>query len=130
MDIDSISFWRSLPDVLQAISEAAFISLDLEMTGIRTTNRPYDEKPSLQEAYEEAKEAAETFQVLQLGLTCFGYDETSSKYLSRLFNGTGPRKGARDEYMLIMLPKRPTSASRSTSTSPRCLWVQMVLIMP
>lgn len=80
MDIDCESFWHKLPAVLQAISEATFVSIDLEMTGVTIKKSGSNEKLSLSEAYQEAKEVADTFQILQVGLTCASYDEASSTF--------------------------------------------------
>lgn len=77
MEIDGHDFRYQLLHVLKHISNATFVSFDLEMSGINTRrgDRSHDVgKPTLQQQYEEMKEAAETFQVLQLGITCVEED--------------------------------------------------------
>ncbi|KAB8289811.1 hypothetical protein EYC80_010444 [Monilinia laxa] len=86
--------WRQLLlPILKDISNATFVSFDLEMSGITTrpkhTNqeRTHDiGKPSLQQQYEEVKDAAETFQVLQLGITCVEEERDKEYYLAKPYN--------------------------------------------
>ena len=78
MDVEWSNFRAQLPSVLRAISQSRFVALDLELSGIpsRQPKKPRDPsrdeggKQTLQERYEETKDAAERFQILQLGLTC------------------------------------------------------------
>lgn len=80
MDVTRHSFHNQLPALFAAIADAHFVAIDLELSGIpgKQINKPRvdggygDGKPSLQQRYEETKKAAETYQVLQLGLTCVG----------------------------------------------------------
>lgn len=77
MEVDNYNWKQLLLPILKDISNATFVAFDLEMSGITTRpkftsqERTHDMgKPSLQQQYEEVKDAAETFQVLQLGFTC------------------------------------------------------------
>ncbi|KAL9097483.1 MAG: hypothetical protein Q9165_000379 [Trypethelium subeluteriae] len=71
MDINATSFSGKLLDILSAISESQFVAFDLELSGIPTNRRkPNSAKQTLQERYEEIKQAAERYQILQVGLTC------------------------------------------------------------
>lgn len=80
MDITASSFQRQLPSILDAVAEAHFVTIDLELSGIpghqgnksRAADGGSNGKPSLQQRYEENKTAAEKYQVLQLGITCVG----------------------------------------------------------
>lgn len=81
MDVDGAHFRKQLLAVLKNISDATFITFDLEMSGITTRPkhssgyRTHDVgKPTLQQQYEEMKSAAETFQILQMGITCVEED--------------------------------------------------------
>jgi poly(A)-specific ribonuclease len=79
MDVDLIHFWPQLLPILRTISKASFVTIDLEMSGISTRERDRSsarssDKPSLQQQYEETKEGAETYQVLQIGITCVEED--------------------------------------------------------
>ena len=86
MDIDRVSFWPRLPSILRAISEAQFISVDLEMSGIAVGRAKSIPNPSLQQIYEDAKVAAETFNILQFGLTCISWNPEKEAYLTKTFN--------------------------------------------
>lgn len=81
MDVDQVHFIPQLLSILKAISAATFVTFDVEMSGISTKQRhgPNDRsrmlgKPTLQEQYEETKDAAETYSILQIGITCVEED--------------------------------------------------------
>lgn len=73
MDIDNKNFKKKLYGILENIADATFVSFDLEMSGINKraygTQDHSDGKPDLQTLYEQTKHAAETYQVLQFGMT-------------------------------------------------------------
>lgn len=69
MDIDRANLWQKLPSTLKAISEAQFIPVNLEMSGILLGKAGPRTSPSLQQIYGDAKVAAETFTIMQFGLT-------------------------------------------------------------
>ncbi len=83
MDINIHNIHSRLPSLLRAVSNAHFIAIDLELSGIPShqINKPRavkdyaSGKATLQERYEETKKAAETYQVLQLGITCVEEDK-------------------------------------------------------
>jgi poly(A)-specific ribonuclease len=90
MDIDYVHFWPQLLPILKAISEASFVTFDLEMSGISTRERDRSsarssDKPSLQQQYEETKEGAETYQVLQIGITCVEEDRERGIFSAKYF---------------------------------------------
>ncbi|KAL9079827.1 MAG: hypothetical protein Q9157_001336 [Trypethelium eluteriae] len=71
MDINATSFPGKLLDILTTISESRFVAFDLELSGVPSNQRkPNSAKQTLQERYEETKQAAERYQILQVGLTC------------------------------------------------------------
>lgn len=77
MDVTRQNFHAHLPMLLESISNAAFIAIDLELSGISTRSknlarggRARAEAWSLQERYQDVKLAAEKYQVLQVGFTC------------------------------------------------------------
>jgi poly(A)-specific ribonuclease len=80
MEVDQGHFRKQLFAILKHISTAAFVTFDLEMSGIHkratfgTGDISRDGRPTLQQMYEETKEAAETFQILQVGITCVEED--------------------------------------------------------
>ncbi|KAL8990477.1 MAG: hypothetical protein Q9177_000871 [Variospora cf. flavescens] len=94
MDITRHTFPNQLPYLIAAIADAHFVGIDLELSGIpgKQTNRPNprgnytDGLPSLQQRYEETKEAAERYQVLQLGITCVGENRDRGVYVVRPYN--------------------------------------------
>ncbi|KAF7857284.1 hypothetical protein EAF04_009525 [Stromatinia cepivora] len=93
MEVDKDNWRRLLLPILKDISNATFVSFDLEMSGITTRpkhsnqERTHDVgKPSLQQQYEEVKDAAEAFQVLQIGITCVEEDRDKEYYLAKPYN--------------------------------------------
>ncbi|CZR66890.1 related to poly(A)-specific ribonuclease [Phialocephala subalpina] len=93
MEIDHAHFRQQLLPILRSISNACIVTFDLEMSGI--TTRPKFSagdrslnvgKLILQEQYEEMKSAAETYQVLQIGLTCVSKDQEKGFYLAQPYN--------------------------------------------
>ena len=77
MDVDRKTFHWQLPRMLRALAGAHFVAVDFELSGIhskvvhrtRAVEQAYGNKQTLQQRYEEAKEAAERYQILQVGLT-------------------------------------------------------------
>lgn len=61
MEVDRISFYPLLLDILTDISEAHFVAFDLEMSGV-PTKKPNSERgpgrPTLQDRYHEVKEVS------------------------------------------------------------------------
>lgn len=90
MDVKGIAFQPHLPGLLEAIADAHFVAIDLELSGIqsRPINKPAGlvegGKQTLQQRYEEVKEAAEKYQVLQIGLTCVKEDRDKGGLTSNL----------------------------------------------
>ena len=81
MDVDVSNFRQRLPEIIQAIAAAEFVALDLEMTGVKVDSSQLPQKPqsaSPQAVYNGAREVAQTFQIVQLGITCVAYDEAKS----------------------------------------------------
>lgn len=80
MEVDDKKYWHQLLPILKSISTATFVAVDVEMSGISIRRHGVNDrsrktgKPNLQEQYEETKLAAETYQVLQFGITCVEED--------------------------------------------------------
>ena len=89
MDITKTSFYPLLLDILTDISESYFVAFDLELSGVPvkqpSANRRVG-RPSLQERYQEVKEAAEKYSILQIGLTCVREDIDTGRYISKPYN--------------------------------------------
>jgi hypothetical protein len=82
MEVNQENFHKQLLPILSHLANAAFVAFDLEMSGISakpkysTGERTNDVgKPNLQQQYSEMKDAAEKFQILQLGITIVEEDQ-------------------------------------------------------
>ncbi|KAI3337072.1 CAF1-domain-containing protein [Xylariaceae sp. AK1471] len=80
MEVNSTTFWTILPELMGALVDSRWVAIDVEMTGISAAGRPIPPNSSPQEAYELVKEAAESFQILQLGFTFCKYTDNTSEY--------------------------------------------------
>lgn len=69
MDITKENFHANLGNIFLLISRADYIAIDLEMTGISAKPSTSERPKTIEDVYENARKAAETFQVVQLGLT-------------------------------------------------------------
>lgn len=95
MEVDAASFPHQLLGLLVNISEADFVSFDLELTGIpshlpgKAAGKPrVAQRKTLEERYEETKTAADRYQILQVGITCGRFDYLANKYVLRPYNIT------------------------------------------
>ncbi|KAK2769718.1 hypothetical protein FQN52_006338 [Onygenales sp. PD_12] len=93
MDVTRQSFNQALPRLLEDLAGSSFVALDLEFSGIGTRqpgatpgNGSSRGKQTLQAKYEEAKGAAEAYQVLQIGLTFAREDTETGTFLLRPYN--------------------------------------------
>ncbi|KAK0623185.1 ribonuclease H-like domain-containing protein [Immersiella caudata] len=109
LNINQAYFWLSFPADIEAISSAEFVSFDLEMTGVKARiDKPT--APLTQHIYQQAKGAAQIFNILQVGISCASYDGDSGAYRVRSFNfGLTP--------MLKEVAKVPTLARKSNGFS-------------
>lgn len=76
MEVPADKFLSNLASVIPAIADAKFVVIDLEMSGINPPSIPRISKPTMEEIYQRAREATNTFCMLQFGLTCIMEDET------------------------------------------------------
>jgi poly(A)-specific ribonuclease len=90
MEVDAASFPHHLLGLFINISEADFVSFDLELSGIpsRLPNklRTGAGRFNLEERYAETKEGADRYQILQVGITCARFDHIANKYVLRPYN--------------------------------------------
>ncbi|KAF2448710.1 CAF1-domain-containing protein [Karstenula rhodostoma CBS 690.94] len=94
MDIDAASYPHELLALLISISEADFVSLDLEFTGIPSRmpgKEPWKPRPgrgrkTLEDRYQETRTAADRYNILQVGLTCARFDYIDNKYVLKPYN--------------------------------------------
>ncbi|KAL1606598.1 hypothetical protein SLS60_004003 [Paraconiothyrium brasiliense] len=94
MDVDADSYPHELLGLLISISEADFVSLDLEFTGIPSRlpgKQPWKSHPgrgrkTLEDRYQETRIAADRYHILQIGLTCARFDYVENKYVLKPYN--------------------------------------------
>lgn len=86
MEIDRVGFAPRLLEILTALSEAHFVSFDLELSGVASKSTSHRGKQTLQERYSDVKEAAQRYQILQIGLTCAYQDKERDTYVLRPYN--------------------------------------------
>lgn len=91
MDVNAATYPHLLLPILISISEADFVSFDLEYTGIASrqarTGKPHaGARKSLKDRYEETKNAANKYNILQVGITCARFDYSTRKYVLEPWN--------------------------------------------
>jgi poly(A)-specific ribonuclease len=91
MEVDAASFPHHLLGLFINISEADFVSFDLELSGIpsRLPNkqpRVGGGRSTLEERYAETKAGADRYQILQVGITCARFDYITNNYVLRPYN--------------------------------------------
>ncbi|KAG0076723.1 hypothetical protein BGZ93_000844 [Podila epicladia] len=87
MEVLRENFNAELPWIEQAISECDFIALDAEFSGLHTgPRRGGNMNISLEESYEELRQAATQFMTIQIGVSTFTYDRTNNSYVAKPFN--------------------------------------------
>lgn len=71
MDVPRDAFPFHLANILHDLTTCSFVAMDLELSGIpaHSSGAPSAGMQTLQERYTQTKEAAERYQVLQIGLT-------------------------------------------------------------
>ncbi|KAI8942045.1 hypothetical protein NX059_000149 [Plenodomus lindquistii] len=90
MEVDAETFPYHLLGLFIHISEADFVSFDLELSGIpsRIPNKPARGRGrlTLEQRYAETKLGADRYQILQVGITCARFDYIANKYVLRPYN--------------------------------------------
>ncbi|KAI1212269.1 CAF1-domain-containing protein [Annulohypoxylon truncatum] len=86
MEIDKNNFFWMLPCMLHEAQKARFVAIDVEMSGISSAHGHAGHDNSIQDSYTKIKEAAEKYQVLQVGFTFCHYTEDRSEHIIRTFN--------------------------------------------
>ncbi|KAM6405481.1 poly(A)-specific ribonuclease PNLDC1 isoform 1-T1 [Pluvialis apricaria] len=88
MEVGAAAFERRLPRLRSRVRRAAFLALDMEFTGLHSTD-PQSNQPSLfdspAERYRKARHSVQRFAVAQLGLAIFS-NENSNKYVVHSYN--------------------------------------------
>ncbi|KAI0180907.1 CAF1-domain-containing protein [Hypoxylon sp. FL1284] len=83
MEVNSSNFLGMLPQILQEAENARFVAIDTEMSGIAFGS---GDLTSIPDAYSNVKDAAEDYQILQVGFTFISYVPETSEYTTRTFN--------------------------------------------
>lgn len=87
MEVNRKNFFQEMVDIMKAVSSSHAVCIDLEMSGISTNPQGEDKvKMTLSDAYKKAKEAAEAFSILQVGLTCVFWDGETREYITKTYN--------------------------------------------
>ncbi|CAN9340122.1 unnamed protein product [Alternaria alternata] len=90
MEVDAETFPYHLLGMFIHISEAEFVSFDLELSGIpsRIQDKPAHGpgRFTMEERYAETKMGADRYQILQVGITCARFDYIANKYVLRPYN--------------------------------------------
>ncbi|KAL1961158.1 hypothetical protein VTO42DRAFT_3103 [Malbranchea cinnamomea] len=91
MEVTKQSFYWHLPRMLNDLSRCCCVALDLEFSGIAGRSSAGNGNsgkgnPTIQERYQEVKAAAETYQILQIGLTFVEEDTENGIYTLRPYN--------------------------------------------
>ncbi|KKK27003.1 hypothetical protein ARAM_007082 [Aspergillus rambellii] len=85
MDVTGHTFPYHLPKILDDLSSCTFVSLDFEFSGIATTVAGRGPQ-SLQQRYQEVKECADKYQILQVGMTTCHEDTLNATYTLKPYN--------------------------------------------
>lgn len=86
MSVSQVFFWQKLVALLPEIADADYVAVDFEMTGIDARRPSPLQRPTMDQLYECAKKAAETFNVLQFGLTCIAYEASTNTFRAKSYN--------------------------------------------
>jgi poly(A)-specific ribonuclease len=86
MDVPNSRFPYEALKIVQEVADSHFIAFDLEFSGVAGRRPDKSRKLTLQEYYEDIKEAAEKYQILQVGLTIVREDVKTGRYIARPYN--------------------------------------------
>ena len=86
MDISSYDFPSGVLSIIKEISECHFVAIDCEFSGIAGRRPRGTGKLTLQQYYQETREAAQQYQVLQIGLAVVKEDVNNQRYIIRPYN--------------------------------------------
>jgi hypothetical protein len=86
MDVSSAKFPSLVLRLLQEVADSHLVTVDFEFSGVAGHRPQGSGKLTLQEYYEDTKEAAEKYQVLQVGLTIVEEDLDHARYVVRPYN--------------------------------------------
>lgn len=86
MEVTASNFQASLPRILQAISEANFVAIDTELSGLRPVDAVRELSiDSFDARWAKVRFSASSMAMLQLGICTFRLDETSGVWTTQPF---------------------------------------------
>ena len=86
MDVPHSRFPYEILKIIQEVADSHLIAFDLEFSGVAGRRPAKSGKLTLQEYYEDIKEAAEKYQILQVGFTIVQEDLEKGRYVARPYN--------------------------------------------
>ncbi|KAL5336372.1 ribonuclease H-like domain-containing protein [Aspergillus crustosus] len=87
MDVTAQTFPYHLARMLEDLASSSFVAIDFEFSGIALPPQGRSGPPqTLQKKYEEVKESASKYQILQVGLTFCHEDTEAVKYTLKPYN--------------------------------------------
>ncbi|XP_019761107.1 poly(A)-specific ribonuclease PARN isoform X1 [Dendroctonus ponderosae] len=86
MEVTQANFKAVLPQIEQAIRDCLFISVDCELTGLKTEENSVNTFDTPKQYYEKARKDCKEFLVVQYGITLFRLDETTDSIKHKSYN--------------------------------------------
>ena len=87
MDLNKANFEERLPAVREAISACDFYAIDMEFSGLSTASwRRPSPLDTLETRYQNVRDSASSFMLLQLGVACFKTSDDGERCEARCFN--------------------------------------------
>ena len=86
MDVSQARFPFEVLKIIQQVADSHLIAFDLEFSGVAGRRPGKGQKLTLQEYYDDIKEAAEKYQILQVGFTIVEEDLKTGRYIARPYN--------------------------------------------
>lgn len=77
--VTELTWSQHLPHILKDLSDCTFVALDCEFSGIPSQQPRAARRQTLQERYAESKDAAQKYQILQIGLTIVKEDAVTGE---------------------------------------------------
>lgn len=86
MEVTQSNFKSVLPEIESAIKDCTFLSIDCELTGLKTSLNNINAFDTPKQYYEKIIKDCKEFLVIQYGLTLFRYDEDADLFKHKSYN--------------------------------------------
>lgn len=86
MEVTQANFKATLPEIETAIKNCTFVSIDTELTGLKTSLNKINAFDTPKQYYEKVIKDCRQFLVVQYGLTFFRYDEAADVFKHKSYN--------------------------------------------